>query len=353
MVGIVARPAPPAHPGDSPPAASVAAARAGHFGRTMVPFTILHAPVPTPPALPARALWLLAVLTLVWGTNWPLFAYAMHEVSVWTFRAFALLAAGLTLLAVARWRGVSLAVPREDRPTLVWASLAYLLVWNVASAYAAVMLPSGQAAILGFTMPLWVALIAWAVWGQRPTPRVGWALLLGAVAVGLLLWRTLPTGAQVPVGFALGLLAGIGWAAGTMILKRRPLTMPLLAATGWQLLLAGVPIALVALATGEGLREGRWFVPSWSSLLAIAYITWVPMTVGNLAWFSIVGMLPAQIAGLSSVLVPVVAMLSGALLRGEPLGPVEVAAMACSAGALWLALGARPPAPRAARETGG
>ena len=300
--------------------------------------------------LPARALWLLAVLTLVWGTNWPLFAYAVQEVSVWTFRAFALLAAGLTLLAVAHWRALPLAVPRTDLPTLLWASLAYLMVWNVASAYAAVMLPSGQAAILGFTMPLWVALIAWAAWGQRPARRVGWALVLGAAAVGLLLWRALPTGTQVPAGFALGLLAGLGWAAGTMILKRRPLTTPLLVATGWQLLMAGVPITLVALATGEGLREGHWFVPSWSSLLAIAYITWVPMTVGNLAWFSIVGLLPAQIAGLSSVLVPVVAMLSGAWLRSEPLGPVEGAAMACSAAALWLALGggvAQPPAARA------
>lgn len=305
--------------------------------------------MPTSTPIPARALWLLALLTLVWGTNWPLFVYAMQEVSVWTFRGFALLAAGATLLGVARWRGLSLAVPTGDWPTLLSASLAYLVVWNVASAYAAVVLPSGQAAILGFTMPLWAALMAWAAWGQRPSPRIVWALLLGAAAVGLLLWRTLPSGSQVPAGFALGLLAAIGWALGTLILQRRPLSMPLLAATGWQLVLAGVPIALVALATGDGLREGRWFMPSWSSLVAIAYITWVPMTVGNLAWFSIVGLLPAQVAGLSSVLVPVVAMISGALLRDEPLGVVEVAAMACSAGALWLALSARATAQASAR----
>ena len=65
------------------------------------------------------------------------------------------------------------------------------------------------------------------------------------------------------------------------------------------------------------------------------------MTIGNLAWFSIVGLLPAQVAGLSSVMVPVVAMISGAIVHGEPLGPAQLGAMACSAGALWLAL--RPP----------
>ena len=288
-------------------------------------------------ALPARALTLLVVLTLVWGTNWPVFAYALKEVSVWTFRAFALSAAGLTLLAVARARGQSLAIPREDWATVVAASFCYLTVWNVASAYAAVLLPTGQAAILGFTMPLWAALMAFLLMGQRLSGRMLAALALGAGAVGLLMWRSLPAYADAPLGFAMGLLAAVGWAAGTLILKRRPPRAPALVLTGWQLVLAAVPVVPTAFALGEG----PWFMPSWQSLLAIAYITWMPMTIGNLAWFSIVGMLPAQVAGLSSVMVPVVAMLSGALVLGEPLGPAQLGAMACSAGALWLALTAQ------------
>lgn len=292
-------------------------------------------------ALPARALTLLVVLTLVWGTNWPVFAYALKEVSVWTFRAFALSAAGLTLLAVARARGQSLAIPREDWPTVVAASFCYLTVWNVASAYAAVLLPTGQAAILGFTMPLWAALMGFMLMGQRLSGRMLAALALGAGAVGLLMWRSLPAYADAPTGFAMGLLAAVGWAAGTLILKRRPPRAPALVLTGWQLVLAAVPVVPTAFV----LAEGPWFMPSWQSLLAIAYITWMPMTIGNLAWFSIVGMLPAQVAGLSSVMVPVVAMLSGALVHGEPLGPAQLGAMACSAGALWLALTAQARSP--------
>lgn len=288
-------------------------------------------------ALPARALTLLVVLTLVWGTNWPVFAYALKEVSVWTFRAFALSAAGLTLLAVARARGQSLAIPREDWPTVVAASFCYLTVWNVASAYAAVLLPTGQAAILGFTMPLWAALLGFVLMGQRLSGRMLVALALGAGAVGLLMWRSLSAYADAPLGFAMGLLAAVGWAAGTLILKRRPPRAPALVLTGWQVLLAAVPIVPTAFIVADG----PWFMPSWQSLLAIAYITWMPMTIGNLAWFSIVGMLPAQVAGLSSVMVPVVAMLSGALVLGEPLGPAQLGAMACSAGALWLALTAQ------------
>jgi len=284
--------------------------------------------------IPARAITLLIVLTLVWGTNWPVFPYALAEVSVWTFRAFALPAAGLTLLAVARARGLSLALPREDWPTVVAASICYLTVWNVASAYAAVLLPSGQAAILGFTMPLWAALMGFFFLGQRLSRRLVAALGLGACAVGLLMWRSVAAYADAPAGFALGLTAAIGWAAGTLILKRRPPRAPALVLTGWQLVLSSVPIVPAAFV----LAEGPWFMPSWQSLLAIAYVTWMPMTIGNVAWFSIVGLLPAQVAGLSSVMVPVVAMISGAIVHGEPLGPAQLGAMACSAGALWLAL---------------
>jgi drug/metabolite transporter (DMT)-like permease len=49
-------------------------------------------------------------------------------------------------------------------------------------------------------------------------------------------------------------------------------------------------------------------------------------------------MLPTQVAALSSILVPVVAMVSGAIVHGEPLGPLQWAAMACCVGGLSLAL---------------
>ena len=82
------------------------------------------------------------------------------------------------------------------------------------------------------------------------------------------------------------------------------------------------------------LGDGHWFMPSWSSLLVIGYIVLMPMSIGNVAWFSIVGLLPANVAALSSILVPVLAMVSGAVVRDEPLGPLQWAAMACCATAL-------------------
>ena len=281
-----------------------------------------------------RAVVLLVVLTLVWGTNWPLFPLAVREVSVWTFRAIALPLSGLILLAVAAARGQSLAIPREHWGTIVAASLVYLVVWNIASTYAAILIPSGQAAVLGFTMPLWSAAISWALLGERLTRRLLAAMALGAVAVTLLMVPSFRAYADAPLGLSLGLLAGLGWAVGTLIIKRRPVGVPATVLTGWQMLVSAVPITIGAAILGDG----QWFMPSWQSIALIAYIILVPVCIGNVFWFAIVGMLPANVAGLSSIMVPVVAMVSGAIVHGEPLGALQWLAMACSAGALSLAL---------------
>ncbi len=94
------------------------------------------------------------------------------------------------------------------------------------------------------------------------------------------------------------------------------------------------PAAIVAIVFGDG----HWFVPSWQSIAVIGYIALVPTAVGNACWFAIVGMLPANIAGLSAIMVPIVAMVSGAVVYGEPLGLMQWGAMACCAAAMSLAL---------------
>jgi drug/metabolite transporter (DMT)-like permease len=288
----------------------------------------------TEPGIPRRALVLLVVLTLVWGTNWPLFKYAVAEISVWTFRAVAVLLAGITLLAVARARGQSLAIPREYWRTIVVATFFYLVIWNIASTYAAILIPSGQAAVLGFTMPLWSALISWAVLGERLSLRLVVAVLLGGTAVVLLMVPSFAAYANAPLGLAAGLASGLGWAIGTLILKRGKVDVPATVLTGWQLLIAAVPTAIGAAILGDGV----WFMPSWQSIAVIAYIALVPMAIGNVSWFAIVDILPVNVAGLSVVAVPVVAMLAGALVHGEPLGATQWAAMICCVSALWLVL---------------
>jgi drug/metabolite transporter (DMT)-like permease len=286
----------------------------------------------------ARVLLRVTALTVLWGTNWVLFPLAVREVSIWTFRAVCLLGSGGLVLLVAHLRGISLFVPPRERRPLVAAALTYLVVWNMASTYAAVLLPSGQAAVLGFTMPVWATLLSWLFLRERPSRRLLAGVVLGACGVGLLAFAARSAYASAPLGFAAGLAAGLGWAGGTLILKRARLTVPSIVSTGWQLLIAAVPIAVVAALTGT--REP--FMPSWTTLLVIGYIAVIPMAMGNVAWFSIANVLPASVSGLSTVMVPVVAMFTGAFVRGEPLGPLEISAMVCCGAAMALVLLKRP-----------
>jgi drug/metabolite transporter (DMT)-like permease len=161
------------------------------------------------------------------------------------------------------------------------------------------------------------------------------ALGIGGMGVVLLIADGLDAYARAPLGFFLGLLAGVGWAAGTVILQRSPVPASPLVLTAWQLLIAAVPIVVGAAWFG---RDAAWFMPSTISILLIAYITLVPIAIGNVAWFAIVGMLPANVAAMSAVMVPVVAMVSGAIVHREPLGLVQWAAMLCCALGLGLAL---------------
>ena len=289
------------------------------------------------PAIPRRAIAMLLALTLVWGTNWPLFPHAVREISVWTFRTVSMIGAGSLLLLIARMRGLPMAIPRRYWRTVLLGTCFYLVLWNLTSTYAAILIPSGQAAVLGFTMPLWSALISWAILGEKLRLRLVLAIVLGGAGVTLLMVGSFAAYAEAPLGLALGLISAIGWAIGTLILKRGNVVVPVLVLTGWQLLVGAVPMAIGAVALGDG----HWFVPSWQTVMIVTWIMLVPMCIGNVCWFAIVGLLPANIAGLSSVMVPVVAMVTGALVNGEPLGLLQLLSMAACAGSLVLALGGR------------
>ena len=289
------------------------------------------------PAIPRRAIAMLLALTLVWGTNWPLFPHAVREISVWTFRTVSMIGAGSLLLLIARMRGMPMAIPRRYWRTVLLGTCFYLVLWNLTSTYAAILIPSGQAAVLGFTMPLWSALISWAILGEKLRLRLVLAIVLGGAGVTLLMVGSFAAYAEAPLGLALGLISAIGWAIGTLILKRGNVVVPVLVLTGWQLLVGAVPMAIGAVVLGDG----HWFVPSWQTIMIVSWIMLVPMCIGNVCWFAIVGLLPANIAGLSSVMVPVVAMVTGALVNGEPLGLLQLLSMAACAGSLVLALGGR------------
>ena len=281
-----------------------------------------------------KVLALLGALTLVWGTNWPLFRIALDEMPVWTFRTIVLATAIVMLLAILLIRRESFAVPRGKWPALIAAAMMTIGVWNIATSLAVLYIPSGHASVLAYTMPLWVALMGFMVFGQRLTPRLLAAIAIGAAAVVALMAPNFRDYAQAPWGLFWGLLAGFCWAVGTFIVKRTAWPGMGLSLTFWQVAICLPPIALGALLI-EGLPT-HW--PSAKALGATIYTGAIPMALGTATWFALVKLLPAQVAALSSIAIPIVAIVSGILILHEPLSWLQAAAIASTVISLRLAL---------------
>jgi drug/metabolite transporter (DMT)-like permease len=284
--------------------------------------------------VPLKVLALLAALTLVWGTNWPLFAIALRELPVATFRTGVLSIGIATLGLLMRLRGESFAVPKGRWPHLLLASMMNVTIWYITTSLAVLHIPSGHASVLAYTMPLWVALLGFVLFRQPLTGRQLLALAIGAAAVAALMIPNFRSYADAPLGLFWGLSAGFCWAIGTFVVKRTSWPGMGLSLTFWQLVLALPPIAL-GMAVLDGWPHA---MPSTAALLATTYTGAVPVALGTAAWFALVKLLPAQVAALSSIAIPIVAVISGVLLLHEPLSALQAVAIGSTVISLWLAL---------------
>lgn len=293
--------------------------------------------------LPRLGYVTLAWVTLGWGLNFPMMKIAMLEIPPFTFRAGSCFVAGLCLLLLARARGGRIWPEPQERGPLVAATLFNVVIWQMFIGYALLIMPSGQTSLIGFTMPVWAALIGWLCFGERITMRVVAALALGMGGIAVLVLRDPTALGTAPLGTLLILIGAIGWGLGTQIQKRTPWTISIFALAGWQILLSVVPVgALVPFVDGLALRpvtNAAW--------LASAYVVFIAIVTCYIAWFKTVSLFPATIASIGTLLAPVVGLVSGSIILDEPLGWREGAATLLIALALILVLYA-PTASRAA-----
>jgi drug/metabolite transporter (DMT)-like permease len=288
--------------------------------------------------------WLLLSLALLWGVNWPAMKLAVSEMGPWTFRAICLYAGALGLFAIALKLGLSLRVRRGHWRALAISSILNVTIWHVCSAYGLTLVEAGRASLIAFTMPIWVGLFGALFLGERLDARKTAALALGAIGLALLAVPAFAGLAASPLGFFLMLACAVGWATGTLYLKRQGFGMNAVSLTAWQLALGGVPVLLGMLAID--LPAGLWRVetPSLQAWIGIVYAATIPMIYCHWAWFRALEILPAQIASLGVLAVPVVGVASSAWLTGERFATLDYAGMAAILGALFMAMAGRPAA---------
>jgi drug/metabolite transporter (DMT)-like permease len=287
------------------------------------------------------ALFPVAVLTLIWGCNWPILKMGVTEIAPLTFRALTLPFAALGMLAVAHVSGNSVRIPRA-----LWGKVALLALFNIACWNGLLLfgvreLPAGRSAILAYTMPVWSVLISLVLLSEP----LGWrriaGMALGMLGMALLLGDDIRHFQRAPTAALLILGAAIGWALGTVLLRKWHLPLPQNTLSGWMMLLGWIPIAILA----PFFAPGPLAVPSAGAWFAIIYNILLAGTLAHWAWFTLARTLPVAVSSMSSLPVPIVGVFAGMLLLGERPGANEWIALALVVAAMVAVLWSPRPVP--------
>lgn len=281
-----------------------------------------------PPMATARpdpaGLLLLLFAVVGWGSNWPPLKLLLAELPPFAARAWAGLAAAALLALIVRARGGSLAVPRGLWGRLAVAALLNISAWMGLATLSLGWLDAGEACIVAYTMPVWAALLAWPVLGERPDGRRLVALGCGLAALALIIGgRGLAPGVDKLPGIGFGLAGSALFALGAVTTKRWPLAMPPGASAAWQVGLGMVPLVAATLLL-EHPDFGGVSAFGWA---ALGYMAVFPLCLCYLAWFAALRRLTAGLATMGTLIAPVVGVLGSALVLGEAFGPQQALAL--------------------------
>jgi len=281
--------------------------------------------------LPKAGFFLLAALSLFWGINWPGMKIVLLELPVWWFRSMSVSAGAFGLLMIA-WAtsGTVLVARAEIRPLLICA-VFNIVGWHLFTGYGVSLMPAGRASIIAFTMPVWAALLSNIVLGEPMTRYKIAGLALGVAGLAVLIGPDLVVLQEAPFGALFMLGAAISWAIGTVLFKKFEWTSPVGVIVGWQLLVGAAVITPGALMLEP--------VPDLTGLsdraiIALIYLFVLPMVFCQWAYFKVVRLFPAAIAAIGTLAVPVLGVLSSAVILGERVGWSEFFALILICGAL-------------------
>lgn len=270
-----------------------------------------------------------AAVYLIWGSTYLAIRVAVVEFAPFVMASLRFMAAGLALYLYLRLRG-------EPRPTWSqWRSaclVGFLLLTcsNAAITWAMRTVESGLTAVLCAVVPVWMVILDWARdRKQRPSLQVVLGVLVGIVGVVVLIGPSISTGSERVdlFGATLIVLGSLTWALGSMFSRSASLPKSAPMSTAMQMLGGGAFLAVAAALNGDW----QQFQPAEISLRAWLYLAYLGVFGSIIGLSAYVWLLqvttPARVSTYAYVN-PVVAVILGWAILGEPLGPRTIVATA-------------------------
>jgi drug/metabolite transporter (DMT)-like permease len=270
-----------------------------------------------------------ASVYIIWGSTYLAIRYALESLPPLLMAGARHTLAGAILYALLRATGTARPQRIQWRSAAVIGALL-LLIGNGGVCWAEQTVPSGLAALLVTTVPIWMVLLNWfRREGVRPGIMEIGGVVLGLLGVMILIGsENLAGGAPTNrMGAVVLIAASLSWAIGSIYSRQAPLPQSPLMVTAMQMLCGGVLLLLSGAASGEGAKLELENV-SLRSLVSLGYLT----VFGSLVAFSAYVWLlrvstPAKVSTYAFVN-PVVAVALGFVFAGEPLTPRTMGAAA-------------------------
>lgn len=252
-----------------------------------------------------RDVILTALAPAIWGSTYIVTTQFLPPDRPFTAALIRVLPAGVLLLLFTRRLPAS-----RDIARLIILSALNIGVFQALLFVAAYRLPGGLAAVLGAIQPLLVMLLAWGVEHRAPARITLWAALAGVVGMALLLLS--PQTVFEPVGIVAALLGATCMATGVWLTRRWKMDLPVMALTGWQLILGGIMLLPAAWLIDAPLPTLT--LPQWA---AYAYLSLAGAFVAYGLWFRGIGRLPSVAVASLGLLSPITAVLLGWIVLSQ------------------------------------
>ena len=257
----------------------------------------------------------LAVVWLVWGSTYLAIAVAVRNgFGPFWLGAMRLSIAGALLLLVAAIMGKRVLLPAREMALLAVYGVLLWVMGNGLVVWAITRVDSGYAALVLSTNPLCVVIIESVVDRKLPSPAMVGALVLGFAGIAVLSVQRIGGGGADLAGLIVLLVAALSWAAGFVLQRREKVDVPPAVSAGYQLLLASLGFALIALTRGEAMPT-----PSNDALVAMAYLILFGSVIGFGCYIVALRTLPSAVVTTHAYVNPVVAVLLGWVVLSEPL----------------------------------
>ncbi len=262
----------------------------------------------------------LIALSCLWGYNWVVMKEALKYSGPFDFAALRMVVGVVCLFGLLLWRRKSIR-PKRPLQTFVLGFVGTTVTIGAVT-WALALGSVGRTAILVYTMPFWVLILAWPILGERIRGNQ-WIPTVLAFA-GLLI--ILDPGHMHGSALAkiLAVVSGVGWGLGAIVTKimRGKTEFDLVSLTTWQMLFGTIPLVVIALVVPE--EPVRW-TPSF--IAALVYSGVFSNAVSVLLWFYILEKLSAGAASMGTLATPVIGMTASFIQLGERPSPWEGAGM--------------------------